>query len=274
MLAKAVKRFVGVNLADYNDLPPFSQTGTLNHFAIFLINKIDDPNWQLLFENCIPLLKKSTEFMHIIIPYLVYFTMRFNEKSTPDELATQIGTFLSDVLMSDSCKHIDPVLKLFDFLQIAIEKDKKVFKEFIEQETKFKYVEKLFFLELDESNKDANIQNFVKIILQNKTVKQSFLTVKKFTTLLSKIDKEKRNRAAKKVRNYKRCVFNTEDTYRASVNIAQNQGKGFLDILDHEATIEIVNLHKNLNPMDFDAEIFKSIMRSECAKQPSHAIIN
>jgi len=60
----------------------------------------------------------------------------------------------------------------------------------------------------------------VKIILQNKTVKQSFMTVKKFTQLMMKIDKDKRQRAAKKVRNFSRCVFNTEDTYRTSVNVA------------------------------------------------------
>ena len=65
---------------------------------------------------------------------------------------------------------------------------------------------------------------------------------------MSKIDKEKKYKAAKVVRNYKRCVFNTEDTYRASVNNATNAGKGFLDILDVEATVDIVNLHKNLNP--------------------------
>jgi len=117
-------------------------------------------------------------------------------------------------------------------------------------------------LELDENNKDANIQSFVKIILSSKTVKQSFLTVKKFNSLLSKQDRDKRQRAAKTVRNYKRCVFNTEDTYRASVNMAANAGKGFLDILDGESTIEIVNLHRNLNPQDFDSQIFSSILKS------------
>ena len=94
-------------------------------------------------------------------------------------------------------------------------------------------------------------------------MKQSFLTVKRFNSLLSKIDKEKKYRAAKAVRNYKRCVFNTEDTYRASVNMAANAGKGFLDILDPEATLEIVNLHKQLNPEDFNSVIFNSIMKSQ-----------
>lgn len=93
--------------------------------------------------------------------------------------------------------------------------------------------------------------------------------MKRFNSLLSKIDKEKKYKAAKVVRNYKRCVYNTEDTYRASVNMAANAGKGFLDILDHEATIEIVNLHKSLNPYDFDSQIFNSIMRSHRAQHKS-----
>lgn len=76
---------------------------------------------------------------------------------------------------------------------------------------------------------------------------------------MSKIDKEKKYLAAKQVRNFKRCVFNTEDTYRASVNMAANAGKGFLDILDEDATLEIVNLHRSLNPQDFDSAIFSSI---------------
>ena len=88
VLAKAVKRFVGVNLREYNSLPPFRQSNTLNSFAIFLINKIDDSKWQMLFEACIPLLKKSTEFMHILIPYLVYYALRFNERASVDELTT------------------------------------------------------------------------------------------------------------------------------------------------------------------------------------------
>lgn len=42
-----------------------------------------------------------------------------------------------------------------------------MFKEYIESETRFKYVEKLFFLDLDLNNKDANIVSFVKIVNQS-----------------------------------------------------------------------------------------------------------
>ena len=88
MFEKAVKRFVGVDVKDYGTVKPYSETRILNNFAIFLINKIDDNDWQQMFEACVPLLIKSTEFMHMLIPYLIYFAMRFNERCEPDELTT------------------------------------------------------------------------------------------------------------------------------------------------------------------------------------------
>ena len=111
-----------------------------------------------------------------------------------------------------------------------------MFKEFIENETKFKYVEKLFFLELEVNQNDQNIQNFVSSICANKKVKESFLTVKHINSLLPKIDKKAKYNAAKVIRNYKRCIFNTEDTYRANLNLTENAGKGFLEVLEHDAT--------------------------------------
>lgn len=54
--------------------------------------------------------------------------------------------------MSQNEQSIETLLRSFDFLKIATEKDKKIFKQFIEAETKFKYVEKLFCLELEENS--------------------------------------------------------------------------------------------------------------------------
>lgn len=61
-------------------------------------------------------------------------------------------------------EYIDVVLKSLDFLNVSLEQDKMKFKEFIEVETKFKYVEKLFLLEISDESKtsDSNIQNFIK----------------------------------------------------------------------------------------------------------------
>lgn len=68
-----------------------------------------------------------------------------------------MAEYLNEVLDSDNQSHIEPVLKMFDFLSIACEQDKHLFKEYLEKETRFKYVEKLFFLELNTGSTDANI---------------------------------------------------------------------------------------------------------------------
>ena len=107
-----------------------------------------------------------------------------------EELTVTITSFINEVLKSDRDACIEPVLKMFDFLKIAKEKDKLTFKEHLEANTKFKYVEKLFFLELDENNKDQNIQSFVQIILKSPSIKQSFITVKRINLLMTKINKE------------------------------------------------------------------------------------
>jgi len=54
-----------------------------------------------------------------------------------------------------------------------------------------------------------------------------------------------------------------EDYFRATVNQSSNHGKGFLDILAPEENIEVVKLHKNLNPEDFDSPLFNNIMAGE-----------
>jgi hypothetical protein len=41
-----------------------------------------------------------------------------------------------------------------------------------------------------------------------------------------------------------------------------SSSKGFLDVLSADETIEIVNLHRQLNPEDFDYGIFNSIINS------------
>lgn len=74
-------------------------------------------------------------------------------------------------------------MKALDFLNICLEQDKLIFKDFIEEQTKFRYVEKLFMLELDAKNSDANIISFIKTLNQFPHIKLSFLLVKKINKL-------------------------------------------------------------------------------------------
>ncbi len=72
-----------------------------------------------------------------------------------------------------------------------------MFKAFIENDTKFKYVEKLFKIDYDIAKaKDQNVVNFIKVIDQNPLIKYSFLVVKKIEILLNQVDKIKKIQGA------------------------------------------------------------------------------
>jgi len=98
---------------------------------------------------------------------------------------------------------------------VCLEQDKLIFKDFIEEETKFRYVEKLFFLDIDASkNTDDNILNFIKTLNNFPHIKSSFLLVKKINKLKQEIDRDARFRGAQKIKNFKRCIFNFEENFR------------------------------------------------------------
>jgi len=196
----------------------------------------------------------------VIVPYVVYYSLRYSNAG--EELVEMIAKYVNEVFDSTYLQQIDIILKMFDFFSCSLEQDKQLFKTFIESETKFKYVEKLFFLELNSETKDQNIINFTKIVNGNEEVKQSFLVVKRMMTLLAKFDKQRKNKAAKKVNSLKRCVFNLEDNYRCLVNATSNKDKSLLDFLPNEETLEVFSLHRRLNPDDFEIKQFQTFVES------------
>ena len=127
-------------------------------------------NWHAIFKAVIPAIKQNDEIRNILIPYLLYYALRFNESDI--NIVDSIAAFFKEILNQNLHEYIDVVLKSLDFLNVCLEQDKFKFKEFIEVETKFKYVEKLFLLEISDESKtsDTNIQNFIK-------------TMKKFTII-------------------------------------------------------------------------------------------
>lgn len=124
----------------------------------------------------------------MLLPYIIYYALRFNQ--TDVQLPFALGQIMNKILESEFVSQIVPILKAQDFIKICDQQDKRLFKAFIENETKFKYVEKLFKIEYDISKaKDQNVVNFIKTIDQNVNIKNSFLVVKKIEVLLSQIDK-------------------------------------------------------------------------------------
>ena len=102
-----------------------------------------------------------------------------------------------------------------DFLNVCLEQDKLRFKDFIEEETKFKYVERLFLLDVDEGRStDQNILSFIRTLKKFPSIRLSFLAVQKINKLKAGIDKASRYKGAQKIKNWKRCVFNFEANFR------------------------------------------------------------
>jgi len=86
--------------------------------------------------------------------------------------------------------------------------------------------------------------------------------VKKIQILKKNIDREARFRGAQKIKNFKRCIFNFEETFRQEQTKPGNQGKGFLEVLPKDQTIEVVGLYKKTNKQDFNNEMFNNIVKN------------
>jgi hypothetical protein len=85
----------------------------------------------------------------MLLPYIIYYALRFNTSDI--QLPYALGQIMNKILESEYVSQIVPILKAQDFINICDQQDKRLFKAFIENETKFKYVEKLFKIEYDIS---------------------------------------------------------------------------------------------------------------------------
>ena len=74
-------------------------------FCFYLINKIEEKEWQSIFEACIPAINQSVEILNVILPFLIYYSLRFNQTDT--ELISNIANYINEILNSHSVEKID-----------------------------------------------------------------------------------------------------------------------------------------------------------------------
>lgn len=81
MLQPAVVRYIHHDDSKYNEIRfeanPKKDT-LMNKFCFFLINQIEEPEYRKIFSASIPAIKQSVDVRNILLPYLVYFALRFN----------------------------------------------------------------------------------------------------------------------------------------------------------------------------------------------------
>ena len=68
-----------------------------------------------------------------MFPYLAYYSFRF-QPSLGTQLPEELSTYLLSILKSETpfYQMVDLVLRSIDFLTVAMEQDKAIFKTFIE----------------------------------------------------------------------------------------------------------------------------------------------
>ena len=68
-----------------------------------------------------------------MFPYLAYYAFRF-QPSLETQLPEELSTYLLSILKSETpfYQMVDLVLRSIDFLTVAMEQDKAIFKTFIE----------------------------------------------------------------------------------------------------------------------------------------------
>ena len=106
----------------------------------------------------------------------MYWCLR-SQQSDEKSLTDILSAYLNSILASKNPGDIELTLKLLEFLTITITQDKNKFRNYLETETKFKYVNKLFYLDLHQEIKDTNIVNFLTMLNANLSIKHSFMAV-------------------------------------------------------------------------------------------------
>lgn len=109
VLASSVKKFIDFDLQQYCVLKPYKEKKSLKKFSLYLIAKIDEASWRKLFEACIPLIKTSMDVLELLLPYLIYYALRFN--NSDKYLPETIGQHINEILDSDFPSHIEPMLR-------------------------------------------------------------------------------------------------------------------------------------------------------------------
>lgn len=100
MLTKSIKRYIGINL----EALKVPEKLNLPWLATYLISKIDDANWRTIFEACIPICKRNVDSLQVLLPYFVYYSLRYANVS--DELVDVIGRYVNEVFDSDRLDEI------------------------------------------------------------------------------------------------------------------------------------------------------------------------
>ena len=261
---RLLRKFTDESIDEIDGNPSYYKD-SLGKFWVNLVNHMNSKEFKSIFSSLSWLLKNEDVFiLNLLMPYILYFSVRFSDHTS--SLIEQVSSYFNEVLEEGKESHVSIIFSWIDFLHVCLIQDKVSFKKYIDQETKFKYVDKFFQID-PARNKDSgnNIKSFIEKINESKTIERSFYFVKKAKALMSKISKIKKMKAAKRIKQYKRYTlyFEEEVRYKIARDTSMKgtfETDGFFEILGEDDVIDIVEVYKKLLPEDFDNKLFDSIL--------------
>lgn len=230
VFVKQISKFENYNISEYQEnFPPYTKTLRFTEFWFYLINNLRYDGFRKIFEALGSLIwTDDASFIELILPYLVYYVIRFSEGTV---VLDKMTNTLFEILEYGSYRHKMIVFSVIDFIKIWFEQDKAVVASYIVNQTNFRYTENLIKIKIkhdQESAENEAIQSFLDIIRKSESVKCSFITVNRILNFMNKIhdispDTDQTIRpflrlykAAKSIKDYKRAVIYLEEHLRST----------------------------------------------------------
>ena len=232
--------------------------------CLYLIDGIKNKPFQKVFETMTPLFTtKEPQFLKLVLPCLMYYTIRFCNNDTwlsgiADYLTDLLKTMMSHTVFEEKHSIITLVIEIIDFLNVWIIQDKEAVKEYISKTQEFRYIDLYYQLDLTLDQKvleDLDFQPILDLLNKWRSIKTTLITVQRIQKLFDKLDFSLVSKAALSIKEYGLAITYFE-LYAKKLRDA-NPGCFYEHLLSVEETEHIVYWYAKKFPDDYNTEEFK-----------------
>ena len=265
-VSKTIRKFARIEESklDFTDENPF-----LNFWS-YLISSISNVEYQSVFISLYTLiLTENYAIIQQIVPYFVYFALRFWEN---DETIDNITEFMKGLLQHGTYHQRMTIFSIVDFINIWLVQDKASVRNFLIS-NKTAYWEKLFQLKFEMDQVDFQNDTISKLIEKlgkSKIIKYSFRTVSKMMQLLDNIPLNELSEIALKWREYKRAAIFFEEHVRQNINpqLSLESMTNFIEYsIDSDKVWMLIETYSKILPNDINKKELKHFTEVNILKE-------
>lgn len=255
-----------------------------------MISNIDDLEFKNVFKAILPLfMHEHSKMIKLIIPYLIYFTIRFTED---DEATMQIwqylNSFVSHELKSNyglkTHENVDILIQIYNFIRTCLSQDRDVIKYFFtQQSSKTVFNEKIFDIKITKNEGTSRDKNAAKNVLINQlnicqSVKTTYATLIKLRAFIDDLDLFELGKAARFIKDYRQGITLIETHIKRKRK--EESFEDFETITTPDEMEHLVYCYKKVYPEDFatselifdaDIEAGRKSLTSNKFKRPSYS---